>query len=467
MSKSSGSSQRELTQEEKDLISTQEDALKQAMDVYTEQFNLSKTDRDYFDKIYRGDLDPNDPKVKEEVANRLKNTPQPTYAQFVKTTRTTDDYGYTVETTSTDMEAYDKAMQEWNANKDKIVKEVSSDLGGIGVDEALFKSVMDSDSNVKKAFTDWQSKAQTLGTSYTDKISGLSKDFTSKLTTIGNEMGTANKDVLAQTTASNLAGLSQSYAEARKQLEGTLAQRGLSDSGVGVSALGQSYNQEAMAKANALGISNQQAIAQSDALRQQQMSIAGTIYNTDLQTANTAYGIQSGLDTAQLQNTLNANQQNISNLTTMSGVSQGVYGGSQNYLSQAGTTANQTASTAGSTAVGIGNMQSQYAQAQISASAAETSALYGAVGSGIGAYAGYNKLSDFRFKNNIKYVETIDGVRYYTWEWNDFAKEYLNGDKLYEPYGVIAQELIVTNPELVFIDDNGYMFVDYSGLKGE
>jgi hypothetical protein len=56
-------------------------------------------------------------------------------------------------------------------------------------------------------------------------------------------------------------------------------------------------------------------------------------------------------------------------------------------------------------------------------------------------------------------------VNYYTWEWNEFAEEYLLEDERYEPYGVIAQELNITHPELVSIDENGYMFVDYSTLE--
>mgnify|MGYP000117201643 FL=1 len=662
---SASPAERPLSQEEKDLISTQEDALKQSMDVYTKQFNLSETDRAYFDKIYRGDLDPNDPKVKEEVAKRLQDTPKPTLAEYQKIVKSTstDEYGNTTstETRTLDQASYDAAMKTWDDNKAKIVSAVSSDLGGKGVDEALFESVMASDTKIQTAFADWQSKAQTLGTNYTDSLSGLSKDFTSKLTDttsklntdisnisqgltsglsattqkldselrakqaeldkalksgdkqlankltketqtlssnlkteadkyglalssegtllasgltsatqsytdrmnqLSGSMGTANADVYAQTKGQNLAGISQSYAEARKQLEGTLAQRGMSDSGVGIGALSSSYNQEAMAKANATSTSYQQAIQQSDVIRQSQMGalgqvygantnlanqiygantnaagsiygtntgvanalygantgVANTIYGNNANTANTLYGagtniantaygananlantvygtdinasnaianntsnlantvyntqagigsqiygIQSGLDTASLQNTLNANQQNIANLTSMSGVSQGVYGGASNYLNQSGQTAGQAAATAGSTAVGIGNTNVSWANAQTAANAAETSAMYGAIGTaaGMGAAA----MSDFRFKNNIAYVETINGVKYYTWEWNDFAKEYMTEEKLYEPYGVIAQELRITNPELVFEDENGYLFVDYTSLK--
>lgn len=394
---SASPAERPLSQQELDLISTQEDALKQSMDVYTKQFNLSETDRAYFDKIYRGDLDPNDPRVKDEVAKRLQDTPKPTLAEYQKIVKetSTDEYGNSTstETTKLDQEAYDIAMKKWDDDKAKIVSAVSSDLGGKGVDEALFESVMASDTKIQTAFADWQSKAQTLGTKYTDSLTGISKDFTSKLTAASEAMGTANADIYAQTKGQNLAGISQSYAEARKQLEGTLAQRGMSDSGVGIGALSTSYNQEAMAKANALSTSYQQAIQQSDIQRQNQLGIAGQLYNTGNQTAQTAYGVQSGLDTASLQNTLNANQQNIANLTSMSGVSQGVYGGASNYLNQSGQTANQVASTAGSTAVGIGNTNVSWSNAQTAANAQETAGMYGAIGTlaGMGTSAYINK----------------------------------------------------------------------------
>jgi hypothetical protein len=71
--------------------------------------------------------------------------------------------------------------------------------------------------------------------------------------------------------------------------------------------------------------------------------------------------------------------------------------------------------------------------------------------------------SDFRFKNNIVLIKTIDGINIYSWEWNDFAKSYI--EELSEAYGVIAQELETLYPSLVYTDSKGYKSVDYTGLK--
>jgi hypothetical protein len=73
--------------------------------------------------------------------------------------------------------------------------------------------------------------------------------------------------------------------------------------------------------------------------------------------------------------------------------------------------------------------------------------------------------SDVRFKNNIEYEDTIDGINFYSWEWNEFALEYVDSELLARPYGVIAQELVLQYPELVHLDENGYMYVDYDGLQ--
>lgn len=69
--------------------------------------------------------------------------------------------------------------------------------------------------------------------------------------------------------------------------------------------------------------------------------------------------------------------------------------------------------------------------------------------------------SDVRLKNNIVLLDTINGVNIYEWEWNDLAKEFMS-EYLYEPIGVIAQEIIFTKPEAVKTLDIGYLVVDYS-----
>ncbi|URC15520.1 tail spike protein/chaperone [Octadecabacter Antarctic DB virus 2] len=73
--------------------------------------------------------------------------------------------------------------------------------------------------------------------------------------------------------------------------------------------------------------------------------------------------------------------------------------------------------------------------------------------------------SDPRLKENVQHVGDIDGVRFYNWDWNE------EGLKVASPgqgtFGVMADELQKTHPELVTTGADGYLRVNYSGLKGE
>jgi hypothetical protein len=81
----------------------------------------------------------------------------------------------------------------------------------------------------------------------------------------------------------------------------------------------------------------------------------------------------------------------------------------------------------------------------------------GALGQGLAA------LSDRRLKKNITPLAEVNGVKYYTWEWNDAAKAIGAGEQ--PRSGVIADELKEIHPDLVFRGDDGYLRVDYAGLN--
>jgi len=69
-------------------------------------------------------------------------------------------------------------------------------------------------------------------------------------------------------------------------------------------------------------------------------------------------------------------------------------------------------------------------------------------------------LSDKRLKTNIvKIGNTSEGTNLYKWDWTDEGKR-LAGDQL--TIGVIAQELIDTQPEAVSMGDDGFYRVDYA-----
>ena len=82
------------------------------------------------------------------------------------------------------------------------------------------------------------------------------------------------------------------------------------------------------------------------------------------------------------------------------------------------------------------------------------SALLGRPGGGGGGFP-----SDIRLKENIKPLGKVNGINVYSWDWNKKGIE-LGLDK-YPTVGVIAQEIVKTRPDAVWLE-NGYFMVDYS-----
>tara|TARA_R100000315_G_scaffold57438_1_gene32094 strand:+ start:1 stop:1047 length:1047 start_codon:yes stop_codon:yes gene_type:complete len=81
----------------------------------------------------------------------------------------------------------------------------------------------------------------------------------------------------------------------------------------------------------------------------------------------------------------------------------------------------------------------------------------GAIGT-IGTLVGM--FSDTDLKTNIKKIGELDpGIGWYTWDWNDKAKEL--GAESEPAEGVLAQELLEVKPDAVVVKD-GYYAVDYS-----
>lgn len=83
-------------------------------------------------------------------------------------------------------------------------------------------------------------------------------------------------------------------------------------------------------------------------------------------------------------------------------------------------------------------------------------ALAGGVGTAVGAF------SDIRLKDNIKKVGVSNGGHnLYTWDWNEKGAK-LAGDQ--PTFGVIAQEVMATSPDIVNENASGYLTVDYKGI---
>ena len=78
-----------------------------------------------------------------------------------------------------------------------------------------------------------------------------------------------------------------------------------------------------------------------------------------------------------------------------------------------------------------------------------------------GSLAPYLAPSDARLKDNVTLIGKEKGYNVYIWEWNDKAKE-LGIDT--PTIGVIAQEVLETNPDAVSMNDDGYYQVNYGAL---
>lgn len=73
---------------------------------------------------------------------------------------------------------------------------------------------------------------------------------------------------------------------------------------------------------------------------------------------------------------------------------------------------------------------------------------------------GIAMFSDRRLKNNLKKIDEINGHNWYMWDWNIVANKMGFEGK---SEGILADELVKTNPECIGIKD-GFMFIDYTKL---
>lgn len=429
-SKSSGSSSssRTLTPTELKLIETQDKNLQALTKIAEESFNLSQEDRAYYEDVFRYGTDT---QAKEAIA-KLQ---------------------------------YQITGQEVPLDQ----------IEGANVDQLLRDTILNSTPEFQEAATAYIEGANELSSKYGADVTGLSSAFSksvqdltnnygSELQTLKEQTGTINQDVLSRETGAAYAGVSQGFAEARKQMGADLARRGLSGSGIEANMLGNAYQQEALAKAQAGTMARSNALQQSEAIRQQQAVYAGSQFETGLAGQQTAYNagtsaLQNVYGVASQANLQNYNLQNaavlqgISGLTQLAQAGQGVYQGSQNYISGATSAASSAASTAGSTAVGLDMQRNTTSKSKTTSWSIDG----GQTAEGIAAVMA---ASDIRLKTNIKFVGMQNGHNIYTWDWKqgfDFGYN----------KGVIAQEVFVYMPQAVTWDDAGFMRVNYEmlGLK--
>ena len=357
-------------------------------------------------------------------------------------------------------------------------KEVSPEsIKSVNIDSLLRDTILNSTPEFKDAASkviqgqesltkQYGSDVTGLSKAFTDSIQGFTNKYSQELQTTKEQMGTANADVLARQTGTTMAGISSGYQEARKQLESTLARKGLAGSGVEANILSSNYEQEAMAKASAGVGAYNTAIQQSDALRLQQAQLGGQQYQAGISGATTGYqanlgatqniyGVTSASDLQNYNLSNAATLQGIAGLTQVAQAGQGIYGQSANYLQGASSSAANAAQTSTSAATSLANTNSNYSLGMANVASANRGQNMELIGTLAGAGAGIYK-SDKRLKTNIQLVDNVNGHNIYTWDWKEQDYGYNKG--------VIAQEILVSVPEAVIMMDNGYYAVNYNML---
>jgi len=114
--------------------------------------------------------------------------------------------------------------------------------------------------------------------------------------------------------------------------------------------------------------------------------------------------------------------------------------------------------------------ETQLLSAQLGAQAnagSDSSGKWGAFGTIVGALAGNPAIftSDTRLKKNIVKIDTLKGINFYQWDWNDEGIRI--GANKHPTFGVLAQEVQKTHPEAVKTGDHGYLMVNYGMISNE
>lgn len=361
MGKSSGASQRPVTDEERRLWDAQAEHLDSLKTIAEEQHGLALEDRAYYEDVFRDASTPEAQKAMADLQEQLTGT-RPT---------------------------------EGDLTTDTLLRDVL--VGSSGEMQAATKEFV---AQQQKDFAEFEGELSGLSQEYVSKLDQIGTDYAAELAETKAALGTADADVLARETGAATAGISTAYEEARKGISSELARRGLAGTGVEASALGQAYQQEAMAKAGAMQQARMSAIGLSDQMRMQKLGIAGQQFQAQTGTAQAVYGQQAGvagqlygmgqqLGGQAYQLDVASRQQGIGNLQALSAAGQGMYVGSQNYLGQAAQSFTSGAQTAGQSAGTIGRLdmdwQMQQQKMQQQAGAGLGSSLMGIASLGTGA----------------------------------------------------------------------------------
>ena len=162
-----------------------------------------------------------------------------------------------------------------------------------------------------------------------------------------------------------------------------------------------------------------------------------------------------GFRSGTTQQNLAQNSQNV----LMNLVNQQLQG--QQGIANAGFGAQDAYSTAMQNIIaGQGATRGQIANVDIAKAAADQEMLTGLITGGMNAGASAYAASDKALKKNIVQTGEKNDLPWYTWDWNELAKDIgLTGSD----EGHIAQEVQKVRPDLV-VTQNGYLAVNYGGF---
>ena len=536
-----GGGARPITFNELFLMDAQTENLKALTKIAEEQFDIGKEDRAYYEKIFREGSDTEAKealaKLQEKITGRavspetikavnidsllrdtiLSATPEFKVAAdlYIKNSNLlTDKYGSDVTGIS---DAFKTQLSSYTANYGKEVEESTKDYKNVL--NTVSKQYGTELSNATNAYGNTTAE---ITNKFGTDIAKAQQDYTAKLQQLQGEYGTARQDVLSRETGQALGGLSTSFAESRKQLESNLARRGLAGSGIEANMLANTYQQEALAKAQAGTQARYNAVGQSDAIRQMELAnaqqqlasaqstagmnlqaqqqaaqgiysagtnLAGQTYQAGTNLAQQGYqaGIQgsqniygananlaqqsyqSGLGAVQSiygtvsQNTLqNYQLQNAATLQGISSLQQVAQAGQGLYAGAQNYLANAS-SSAGNAAQIAGSGAANIAQAntQYATGMAQANASSSA---GIGQLVG--TLGAAGITAAFSDIRLKSNIKYVGNEngYNIYTWEWKEGYDYGYTKGVLAQEILELKPKAVIVMDNGYYAVDYSML---
>lgn len=358
-------SQRPLTQQELDLLSTQKDALSQSMGIAQDQNNLSKQNQSDWNSAYRsietGAMSPNATRANGYNSDQNIVTPEQYSAMQSQYNNNISDYNKQIDALQGQLNGISPTVTNQTMTYSQVptspwLKNMAS-KSPLGAIQSQGKGTPTTTTSANPAYTDLQNQINAYKSKVNDANSALGKmqiynndpnsNLREAMLQANEQMGTVDQGAYTRNKANMFNGLSSGYSAAQDQLDAEMAKRGLSNSGAAVQSMKDLYTN----KANAMAQANNQA------------------YNQ---------GVQSG-DAYR--------QQRVANLTGYSQLGRGMAGTAQNYLGQSAGTYGQAAQIAGSTANGIGQNNTSYMGNAMQAKSSAKGGMGQLLGTGIGAYA--------------------------------------------------------------------------------